>query len=89
MIEAVLSNKDHPEYGRMTLSFPIPRVEYGRGIGLVEAMEIGSAYDQDCQVDEVLGAWPVLKRLENTQINFDELDYLAKRLDSFDVGEAA
>ena len=89
MIEAVLSNKDHPEYGRMTLSFPIPRVEYGRCIGLVEALEIGSASDQDCQVYEVLGAWPALKRLENTQVNFDELDYLAKRLDSFDAGEAA
>ena len=73
----------------MTLSFPIPRVEYGRCIGLVEALEIGSAYDQDCQVDEILGPWPILKRMENTQVNFDELDYLAKRLDGFDAGEAA
>ena len=89
MIEAVLSNRSHPEYGEAAISFPIPRDEYGRCIGLVERMEIGNASDQDCQVDEILGIWPVLKRLENTQVNFDELDYLAKRLDSFDVGEAA
>ena len=89
MIEAVLSNRDHPEYGRITLSFPIPRVEYDRCIELVERMEIGDASKQDCQVDESLGSWPVLKRLENTQVNFDELDYLAKRLDGIDVGEAA
>ena len=33
--------------------------------------------------------WPVLKRLENQQIDVDELNYLAKRLDSFDIYEAA
>ena len=47
MIEAVLSNKGHPEYGRITLSFPIPRDEYGRCIELVERMEIGDASKQD------------------------------------------
>lgn len=31
----------------------------------------------------------ILKRLEKTNLNLDELDYLAKRLDSFDNGEAA
>ena len=35
------------------------------------------------------GKWPVLKRLEDTHANVDELDYLAKWLASFDVGEAA
>ena len=89
MIEAVLNNKDHPEYGETTITFPIPRDEYGRCIGLAEALEIGSTFDQDCQVFEILGPWPVLKRLEDTQVNFDELDYLAKRLDSFDARETA
>ena len=90
MIQAVLSNKDHPEYGEVTIPFPIERDEYDHCIGLVEALEIGNASKQDCQVDEIIfGAWSVLKRLENTQVNLDELDYLAKRLDSFDAGEAA
>ena len=90
MIQAVLSNKGHPEYGVATIPFPIPREEYGHVMEMAEALEIGDASEQDCQVDEIIsGAWPVLKRLENTQVNLDELDYLAKRLDSFDAGEAA
>ena len=87
MIQAVLSNKDHPEYGVVTVPFPIKRDEYDHYIGLVEALEIGDASGQDCQVEEILGAWPVLKRLENTQVNLDELDYLAKRLDRASMQE--
>lgn len=40
-------------------------------------------------MDEILGAWPVLKRLENMLINLDKLGYLAERPGSFDAGEAA
>ena len=89
MIQAVLSNKDHPEYDVVTVPFPIKRDEYDHYIGLVEALEIGDASGQDCQVEEILGAWPVLKHLENTQVNLDELDYLAKRLDNFNAGKTA
>ena len=32
--------------------------------------------------------YSILKRLEETLVELDELDYLAKRLDGFDVGEA-
>ena len=31
----------------------------------------------------------ILKRLEKVAVNVDELDYLAKRLDSSDINEAA
>ncbi|MFR8531364.1 MAG: hypothetical protein ACLVDB_09625 [Anaeromassilibacillus sp.] len=31
----------------------------------------------------------MLNRLVCTKVNLDELDYLAKRLDSFDVGESS
>ena len=89
MMEAVLSNADHPEYGVVTIPFPIPREQFDHCIELVEALEIGNASDRDCHVDEIRSAWPVLNRLEGRTVNLDELDYLAKRLDSFDVGEAA
>ena len=89
MMEAVLSNADHPEYGVVTIPFPIPREQFDHCIELVEALEIGNAFDRDCHVDEIRSAWPVLNRLEGRTVNLDELDYLAKRLDSFDVGEAA
>ena len=89
MMQAVLSNPDHPEYGVATIPFPIPREQFDHCIELVEAMEIGNVSAPDCQVDEIRSAWPVLNRLEGQTVNLDELDYLAKRLDSFDIGEAA
>lgn len=89
MMQAVLSNASHPEYGVVTIPFPIPRDQFDHCIELVEALEIGNTSAQDCHVDEIRSAWPVLTRLEGRTVNLDELDYLAKRLDSFDVGEAA
>ena len=89
MMQAVLSNAAHPEYGVAAIPFPIPMGEYEHVVELLETLEVGSATQRDCQVDEIRGAWPVLKRLEGNLVNLDELDYLAKRLDSFDVGEAA
>ena len=88
-MQIVLGNHDHPEYGVATIPFPILREEYDHCIKLLAAMEIGDAVQRDCQVLEVSGPWPVLKRLEDSEINLDELDYLAKRLDSFDTMEIA
>ena len=89
MTQAILGNAAHPEYGVATIPFPIPRTEYANCVALLEALEIGDASDRDCQVLEVRGPWPVLKRLEGKPVNLDELDYLAKRLDSFSSGELA
>lgn len=89
MTQATLGNAAHPEYGVATIPFPIPREEYANFVALLEALEIGDASDRDCQVQEVRGPWPVLKRLEGKPVNLDELDYLAKRLDSFSSGELA
>lgn len=87
--QAVLSNQHHPEYGVLTVPFPIPSAEYDNIIALLEPLEIGDAVKRDCRIEEVSGCFPVLKQLERTDANLDELDYLAKRLDSFDTGEAA
>ena len=88
-MQIVLGNRDHPEYGVATIPFPIPREEYDHCIKLLAALEIGDAVQRDCQVLEVSGPWPALKRLEDSEVNLDELDYLAKRLDSFDTMEIA
>ena len=82
--QAVLSNQHHPESGVVTVPFPIPRAEYDNTIALLGPLEIGDAVRRDCRIDEVSGGFPVLKQLERTNVNLDELDYLAKRLDSFD-----
>ena len=89
MIRAILGNPNDPEYGIASIPFPIPREEYDHCIELLEAMEIGDAVKADCKVVSIDSYYSVLKRLEGLPVNVDELDYLAKRLDSFDDSEAA
>ena len=89
MIQAVLSNADHPEYGVATIPFPIPKEQYDKCIEMVKALEIGDPFKKDCKVMEIDSFYSILKITENLRVNLDELDYLAKRLESFDVGEAA
>ena len=89
MIQAVLSNPSHPEYGVATIPFPIPHDQYAHCMELLEALEIGDALKADCKVEEIDSFYTVLKRTEMLTVNVEELNYLAKRLDSFDTGEAA
>ena len=89
MMSAVLSNPSHPEYGVATIPFPIPRDQYAHCMELLEALEIGDAVKADCKVVEFDSAYNVLKRMEQCTVNVEELNYLTKRLDSFDTGEAA
>ena len=89
MIQAVLSNPSHPEYGVATIPFPIPRNQYTHCMELLEALEIGDAVKADCKVEKINSFYTVLKRVEMFTVNAEELNYLAKRLDSFDTGEAA
>ena len=89
MIQAVLSNPNHPDYGVVTIPFPIPHDQYAHCMELLEALEIGDAVKADCKVEKVDSFYTVLKRTEMLTVNVEELNYLAKRLDSFDTGEAA
>lgn len=88
IISAVLSNPDHPEYGVATIPFPIPKEEYAHVMDMLAQLEVGDPIKRDCKLIDIDG-WPtVLNRLCGKTINVDEMDYLAKRLDSFDVYEA-
>ena len=89
MFQTVLSNRDHPEYGVATIPFPIPHNQYAHCMELLEALEIGDAVKADCKVEKIDGFYTVLKRTEMLTVNVEELNYLAKRLDGFDTGEAA
>ena len=89
VLKAALKNERRPEYGAVTIPFPIPKEEYDSTIRMLEALDIGDAVRRDCTVEEVQSGCSILQRLEGKQVNLDELDYLAKRLDSFDTGEAA
>ena len=89
MIQAVLGNPSHPEYGVATIPFPIPNDQYTYCMDLLEALEIGDAVKADCKVEKIDSFYTVLKRAEMLTVNVEELNYLAKRLESFDTGEAA
>ena len=82
-MNAVLSNPKHPEYGQYTVPLPIPSDQYDGIMEALNAMGMGDPLARDCQMDEIFGEYPILKRLEGKPVNIDELDYLAKRLDSF------
>lgn len=89
MMSAVLSNPNHPEYGVATIPFPVPHDQYAHCMELLAALEIGDAVKADCKVTKIDSFYTVLKRTEMLTVNVEELNYLAKRLDSFDTGEAA
>ena len=50
MVQAVLSNRDHLEYGVATIPFPIPRDQYAHCMERLEALEIGDAVKADCMI---------------------------------------
>lgn len=89
MLKTILTSPTHPEYGSVTVSFPIPEEDYDHSISLLEGLGIGDILAQDCRVVELESPYPVLDRLKGAAVNVDELDYLAKRLDSFCEGEGS
>ena len=76
MIQAVLGNPHHPEYGVATIPFPIPRDQYAHCMELLEALEIGDAVKTDCKVEKVDSFYTVLKCTEMLTVNVDELNAL-------------
>ena len=89
IFKATLSGQASPGYGQATIPFPIPDSDYDLVIRMLEDIGVGSPTAQDCRVVGLEGLYPTLKRLNGQAINVDELDYLAKRLDSFSDGEDA
>lgn len=88
-VRAVLKSSGHPEYGEVTVPFPIPREDYDHVVELLEGIGSGDVLRRDCRVVDLDSQYPILKRLEGSTVNVGELDYLAKRLDSFNESEKA
>ena len=87
MIRAVLSNRQRSDLLPVSIVFPI--ASYSETYQKLEAIGVGHIASHDCFVKKLDGDYPVLKRLQETEVNVDELDYLAKRLESFDRYELA
>ena len=86
-IWATVENSGHPEYGVVRIPFPIPRESYDTYMEKLRQMEIGDVREKDCKIVSILSDYAVLRQIAGLNVNVDELDYLAKRLESFDVGE--
>lgn len=87
LIKATLSNAMHPEYGEVTIPFPIKTSEYDRTMEMLANLKIGDAMGRDCKIMELSSPYSILQKLEYSEVNIDELDYLAKRLESFEADQ--
>lgn len=83
VFRAALGNPKHPEYGEVTLPFPIPEAQYNAVLGMLLTIQMGDVLQRDCLVTHLDSDFPALQCLEQQTINIDELDYLASRLESF------
>jgi hypothetical protein len=70
----------------VTLSFPIE--DYADTYEKLAAIDAGGVLDSDCYIERMESGYACLSALEGSEVNVDELDYLAKRLDSFWEPEA-
>ena len=50
ILQAKLGNPAHPEYGTVSIPFPIPRDQYAHCMELLAALEIGDAVKADCMI---------------------------------------
>ena len=66
MMHAVLSNSRHPEYGQLTVPFPISRGAYDDTVAALASLGIGDPVGRDCRVDELDYR---AKRLDSSDIN--------------------
>ena len=85
MFEATLRNRSQPELGTLTISFPIPEERYENVIFALKKLQIGDERKQDCCIDSIRAPnCPALCQMNGTLANVDELDWLGKKLESFD-----
>ena len=86
-LQAVLGNPEKSGLGTVTIQLPIPRGQYTECIEKLEALGIGDAVKADCEVNRIDGTFPHLGMLEISSVNIEDLNYLAKRLESFSGNE--
>lgn len=84
MLKLTIHKADAPSYRAAVLELP------EREDLLAEKLErigVGVTLEKNCQVDKLEGDGGALQALVGTCVNADEMQYLAKRMDSFDAKE--
>ena len=85
MFEATLKNRISAHFAPVTITFPISEDQYEQAILALKKSQIGDARVQDCLVVDVCAPnCPALVRMTGTMANIDELDWLAREMESFD-----
>ena len=82
-MQAIVSNKAHPDWGCATIPLPVPDEEYAHCMELLEQLEIGGVTASDCRIDRLDHSLAVLDMLEGQEVNIDELDFLARSIDRY------
>ncbi len=77
IIHTVVGNRVRPKYGASSIPIPILTDKHPHIIELLRAIKVGNIRNPDCHAAEIDSPPPVLKCLEDTDVNVDELDYLA------------
>ncbi len=88
-MRVTLSNKEHPEFGDVVISLPIPDEKYDVYMEALERIWIGDIRFHDCYVTEIQSGPPSLDCLKGTLVNVDELDFLARSIDRYTDVEMA
>ena len=86
-LKAILRNLNNPRLGDVAIELYNPNENYEENIALLEQIRATSATARDCIVEQITSPCQALKRLKGSAVNYDELDYLVRRLDSFDEQE--
>ena len=88
MFEATLKNRSSAHFAPVTITFPIPEERYENVIFALKNLRIGDESKQDCCIESIHAPnCPALCRMSGTLENVDELDWLGKKLESFDQYE--
>lgn len=79
-----LRRYDAPSYRTAVIAFPAPEPDLEREL---DGIGIGITIEKNCLVEKISGDEGALQSLVGQCINADEMQYLAKRLDSLDKRE--
>ena len=84
MLKLQLRRHDAPSYRTVAIEFPAPEPDLQEKM---KELGIGITTEKLCLIDAVQNDHGGLQALAGTLVNADEIQYLAKRMDSFDKNE--